>query len=122
MFPFNFLSWSCTSVQEWTEGATELSFITIYKNFLALCELSHAYSMDIIHCQFSAAEETEPFSGNSRNCALVTCGVTSWSSYRFMLRIQHNLIFQRKCKQFFLTIKAYVSEKFLNQIGQNQKM
>lgn len=119
MFPFNFWSWSCTNMQEWRETATELSFITIYKNLLAMCGLSHAYSKDIIHLLFSAAEETEPFSETSRNCALVTCAVTSWSSYHFTVRIHHSLISQEKCKQFFLTIRAYVAETFLNQIGQN---
>ena len=59
------------------EAATELSSITIYKNFLAVCGLSHAYSKDIIHLLFSAAEEMEPFSETSRDCALVTCAVTS---------------------------------------------
>lgn len=117
------ISWTdpCASMQEWTEAATELSSITIYKNFLAVCGLSHAYTKDIIHLVFSPAEETEPFSEIRRNCASVTCTVTSWSSYPFTVTIEHSLISQGKCKQFFLTVKAYVSETFLNQIGQNRK-
>lgn len=66
----------CVSVQEQAEAAPESS-ITIYKNFLAVCGLSHACREDIIHSLFSAAEETEPFSEGTRNWASFTCSFAS---------------------------------------------
>lgn len=40
---------SCAGVQEWKEAPTELSSISIYKNFLVICGLSHACNKDIFH-------------------------------------------------------------------------
>lgn len=102
------------------EAATELSSITIYKNFIVICGLSHACCKDIIH----------------------SCCFHSWGNWVFLSRsftsvcmyCYHLILISPQCKNIaqpylkreawtscFLSINEYVFETFLNQIGQNRK-
>lgn len=97
---------SCACVQEWKEAPTELSSISIYKNLLVICGLSHACNKDIFHSCCSLQRKSCLPLRAAGILLQLACAVTSLSSCPLRVSLQHCLISKGSMNNLFPYINA----------------